>query len=182
MIRIRITVVVALLLLVNAAPARADVYIAALFGAATGGALDGSKTTYGGQLGILGSGLIGVEGDYGFTTKTKHGLGGDNFRTLTGSILIAPMSIGSEKLRPYAAVGGGIIGAASEMKHLFLGDDTVQTAPVITAGGGLFAYLTNQIGVRLDGRYVKAMVDSNESASESRSHFIRVMGGVVVRF
>src|SRR5262245_29429946 len=106
MTSIRTFTVAAALLVATAVPARADVYIAAVFGASMNGVLDGSKTTYGGQLGILGPGPIGVEGDFGYTTKVKGGHGGDNFRTLTGSVLIAP-SFGSGKVRPYAAVGGG---------------------------------------------------------------------------
>jgi hypothetical protein len=166
----------------TATTARADVYLAALFGVATGGALDGSKLTYGGQLGILGSGMTGVEGDYGFTTKTKGGHGGDNFRTLTGSVLIAPMAIGSQKVRPYVSAGGGIISGVSELKHLFIGDDSVESTTVVTAGGGIFAYLSNQIGIRLDARYMKALIDADPDFGDTKSHFVRVSGGLVVRF
>jgi hypothetical protein len=176
---IRTLTVTAALLLAAAAPARADVYLAAVFGSSMGGILDGSKTTYGGQLGILGPGMIGVEGDFGYTTKVKDGSGGDNFRTLTGALLIAP-KFGSDRLRPYASVGGGLIGAVVEMKHVFIGDDTVESATVVTAGGGLFAYLSNQIGIRLDARYMKAMLDTDLEGD--KSHFIRVTGGLVIKF
>lgn len=181
MTSIRNLMVTGAVLLITAAPARADVYIAAAFGASMSGVLDGSKTTYGGQFGILGPGMIGIEGDYGFTAKVKGGHGGDNFRTLTGSVLIAPMMVGSEKVRPYFSAGGGLIGAVTEMKHIFASDDTVESATVVTAGGGLFAYLSNQIGIRLDARYMKAMVDPPDF-EDAKSHFIRVTGGVVVKF
>jgi len=181
--RIRICVVTAALLVAAPHPARADVYLAALFGAAAGGALDGSKTTYAGQLGILGAGMLGIEGDYGFTTKTKHGEGGDNFRTLMGSVLIAPLKIGSEKFRPYFAAGGGVISGASKIQHLFVPDDTVQSAAIVNAGGGVFAFLSNQIGVRLDARYMRLLLDADpELGSEASPNFIRVAGGLVVRF
>lgn len=179
MTSIRTFTMAAVLVTVTAAPARADVFITAFFGASMRGVLDGSKTTLGGQLGFLGAGFIGVEGDFGYTMKVKGGHGGDNFRTLTGAVLIAP-KLGSDRVRPYAAIGGGVINAVVEPKHLFIGDDTVESASLLSAGGGLFAFLSNHIGVRLDARYMKAMLDTDVDVEAS--HFIRVTGGLVIKF
>lgn len=176
---IRNLIVTGAVLVFTAVPARADVFIAAIAGAATGGALDGSKPTYGGQLGFLG-GMFGVEGDYGFTTKTRGGKGGDNFRTWSGSVLFAPMWVGSDKFRPYLSAGGGTIGSVSEVKHILAGDETTESAGVLSAGGGMFAFMSSKIGIRLDARYMKAMLERADP--DDKTYFVRVTGGLVVRF
>lgn len=141
------------------------------------GALDGSKVTYGGQAGFMG-GLIGFELDYGFTTKTKGGYGGDNFRTVGAALIVAPARFGSEKFRPYLAVGGGQIAAVSQVKHIVSGGDDTESAGLLSAGGGVMAFVSNAVGLRLDARYMRAMLDADASSP----YFVRVTAGLIVRF
>lgn len=165
-------------LLWAAVPARADILISPNAGVSMAGALDGSKLTYGGQLGFMG-GAIGFELDYGYTTKTKGGYGGDNFRTIGGAVLFSPARFGSEKFRPYLAVGGGQIAAVSQVKHIVSSGDS-ESGGVLSAGGGVMTYMSNTFGLRFDARYMRAMLDVDEGASSP--YFVRVTAGLIVRF
>jgi hypothetical protein len=52
---------------------------------------------------------------------------------------------------------------------------------VISAGGGVFAFLSNKIGIRADARYMKANIEGPD-LPDFKTYFIRVTGGVVLKF
>lgn len=174
--------IAAALALAASVPARADVFIAPSVGIASGGIVqDGSKITYGGQLGAISDGLFGIEGDYGYTAKIRGGNHRDNVRTLTGSLLIALS--GNERFRAYASVGGGLIGAVTQVKHIFtVSSDEVESKGVVSAGGGFFSFFSDRIGIRVDARYFRILASPEEEGFDVSPQFIRAQGGVVFRF
>lgn len=170
----------------SATPARAEFFISPNLGLAIGGFLkDGAKVTFGGQLGVLGASAVGFEGDYGYTAQVRGGHGTDNFRTISGALLIAPSRFGSAKWRPYAAVGGGLIGAVYKVQHIVsVGGDEVESLPVISAGAGVFGFFSKRFGVRFDARYFRVMDDYEPppGITATAPHFVRASGGLVIRF
>jgi hypothetical protein len=171
-----------------AAPARADFLICPGIGIAAGGIVrDGAKPTYTAQIGLFGTGApVGFELDYGYTMKARGGHHTDNFRTLGAAVLIAVPRIGSDRWRPYVAVGGGVIGAVSRVRHLYaFGSDEVEASGVAGIGGGLFGFLSSHVGIRVDARYFRALIDDegDHGGGETVSpHFIRASAGLVIRF
>lgn len=186
MTRSRILLMAAALALLPARAAQAQWLLSPTVGTASGGLMtDGAKVTYGGQLGFLSEGPVGFEADYGYTAKVRGGHGHDNFRTFTVNVLVAPAGWGSQKWRPYAAVGGGLIGAVGKIQHIFaFSSDEAQQAGLVSAGGGLFGFVSNRFGVRLDVRYLRALLPPAEEAGGPTTppHIVRVGGGLVIRF
>jgi hypothetical protein len=179
----RLIAVTAGALLLTAAPARADFFISPTIGMGMGGLIkDGAKVTFGGQAGVIGAGPVGFEVDYGYTAEIRGGDGHDNIRTFSGILLVAPRQFGSERWRPYGAIGGGVIGTVTELSHIFAPSEEVENKAVLSAGGGILGFLSNRFGVRADARYFHAMLDSDDENFPVESHFIRISGGVVIRF
>jgi hypothetical protein len=172
----------AALVAASAAPARADFFIIPAIGMATGGIVqDGTKVTYAGQIGVLTAGMVGFEGDFGYTAKTRGGNTHDNVRTFGGTVLIAPTK--NERWRPYGAVGFGMAGGVGEISHIFTFDsEKAENAAAINGGGGIFGFLSPHLGVRFDARYFHVMLDDDGKVEGISPHFIRMTGGLVIRF
>lgn len=75
--------------------------------------------------------------------------------TVTGSLLVGPwIPIGpSQRLRPYGVIGGGL--ARSKIEDFVVFGKNSRNRGVIDYGGGLFLYLTRNLGVRGDIRFMK---------------------------
>src|SRR5579871_2127844 len=167
------------LMVAAAAPARAQGFVSATVGAATSGLVTHTAITYGGDLGYWSQGLLGFEGEYSYSAKTRGGDVGDNIRTVMADLLVGP-KVGDGKLRVYGAVGGGLIGAVGHFSDIFKTGGTAQNDPGINVGGGVSGFLSDHWGFRGDVRYVLDVKKPNDG--RNRPHFTRFGAGVVLRF
>ena len=148
------------------------------------------KVIFGGSGALLSDGLLGVEGDFGYSPRFfersgRTGLNtGSNVTTLFGNVVVAvPLSVTRESLRPYALGGVGLIHAAAaalaipelDIDRNLLGYDF---------GGGAIGMLDPNIGVRFDLRYVRTVHElTNElTQRQSRLSFWRATVGVTIRY
>ena len=153
-----------LLLVVSAAPARADWLITPYLGSAFGGATSSQHVTYGASAAWMSHGIIGVEFDGSIAPDLLDeddgvilGISESNVTTLMGSIVIgAPL--GEPGVRPYAVAGAGLIRSrVSDADDIF---DIDENSFGINVGGGVHALVRKNIGLRADLRYFRGVRDT----------------------
>jgi hypothetical protein len=168
---------VALLLLAAPATARADIFAVPFMGVKFGGgsffdiefAANDAKFTMGGAVMQVDDGILGYEAMFGYVPgyfeKTNELWKTGSFAIdLTGSVLLTlPPSVTAGGLRPYAAVGAGLIHVQAEDS---LETFTVRrTVPVFNVGVGAIGLFTNNVGVRFDLRHLRSLTDDDGSLS-----------------
>jgi hypothetical protein len=190
----------AALLLAYAAPARAqDLLVVPFLGFTFGGDSafladleQGSGETasaLGASVAVLGSGILGLEGDLGFVPGFfERGeqlliTSGSSVLSLTGSVILTlPLSITRESLRPYFVGGVGLMRAeARDIQSVF----TIRsTMPAVTLGGGAMGFFSDTVGVRFDLRYMRSLGQGDEllAAEGPRVRFWRGAIGLVLRY
>ena len=117
-----------------------------------------NKVTFGGSA-TLTRGVVGVEMDYawvpGFFQRPSQEVlvTGSHVQTLTGNVLVlAPLSVTQESLRPYLTAGAGWMGAQIEfLRAPALRID--QSLVTFNAGVGAFGMFSERTGLRFDLRY-----------------------------
>ena len=101
---------------------------------------------------------------------------------LTGSALFSlPPSFTGGGLRPYAAIGAGLIHVqAEDILETF---QIRRTVPVASFGGGATGLLTNSVGVRFDYRYLRSLTTDDGSLANvgRRISFSRFTIGLYLR-
>jgi opacity protein-like surface antigen len=181
----------------SAGAARADGLFIPFIGANFGGdsgtelgtAIDASRFNWGASIGWMGAGVIGVEGDFGYSPDFfgKTDLGGSSVLTATGNLLIG-VPIGGQTgigFRPYVLAGLGVIrsevGVLGDVRRL----DNNEAA--WDFGGGAMFFLGTHVGVRTDLRYFRTfrrvdfdVIDIIEGSR--RLDFARASVGFIVRF
>src|SRR3954453_15641354 len=161
-----------------AMPARASAdwlftpFIGATFGgnAFVGGVGDTFKNdferelTYGASIGWMGAGIIGFEGDFGYSPNFFRGddknnninfVGDGNVTTLMGNLVVG-LPLGP--VRPYASGGLGLLKSSVDSAGQFLNGSRNDLG--YDLGGGLML-LGHNVGVRGDIRYFRS-VNSND--------------------
>jgi opacity protein-like surface antigen len=158
------------LLLAMPMPASAEIFAIPFAGIKFGGstsipdfdlAAGVKKFSWGGSMMRLDEGIVGVEGTFGyvpeyFDTESELVVKPGSFVIdLTGSAIIAaPPGLTGGGLRPYAALGAGIVHAqSSEIANVL---QVRRTMPVAIVGGGVYGLITNNVGVRFDYRYLRS--------------------------
>jgi hypothetical protein len=154
-------------------------------------AVDSSRLTYGASLAWMGAGVIGVEGDFGFSPDFfgKTDLGDSSVYTAFGNLLLG-VPFGGQRgfgIRPYGLVGVGLVHAEG---------DAFQTALVELDenkvgwdfGGGVMLFFGTHAGIRGDIRYFRTFealevlgIDLGED-SPGDLDFTRGSVGFVFRF
>ena len=125
------------------------------------------KTTYGGTLTWMGSGVVGFELDFGVTPDFFElptgpidiGFGDTNVTTLMGNIVVG-VPIGGTSgpgVRPYGSAGLGLLRSRIEASDLF--DDLSSNELGINLGGGAHIFFGDNIGIRGDLRYFRSLQD-----------------------
>lgn len=150
----------------------------------------GRKTTLGASVAFLGDGLFGLEADFGHTPGFFEGqdpLGlvlTSRVTTLSGNVILAaPLALTRESLRPYLAMGLGLMQARS--KHaagLFPVDEELLG---LSLGGGVIGFVTERTGVRFDLRRIKAVTGADGPFNRpgvSRLSFWRATAGITLRY
>ena len=154
-----------LLVMVAAAPARADWLITPYLGTAFGGATSSQHVTYGASAAWMSHGIIGVEFDGSIAPDLLDeddgvilGIADSNVTTLMGSVVIgAPL--GEPGIRPYAVAGAGLIRSrVNDAEDIF---DIDENSFGINVGGGIHALVRSNIGVRADVRYFRGVRDTD---------------------
>lgn len=186
--RVRAVLLVLLVLLASAQPARAD-WLLTPFAGATFGTdtvfldLDGvatrPHTAYGIALTLFPEGVFGLNVDASATPSllTGHDLV-ESSRMLTamGSLVIALPKRGSHRVRPYATIGAGLVQVRStDIASIFPIDST---RPAASAGLGAWLPITARLGARADLRFVR----SGSGSSSSRFETWQASVGAAIRF
>jgi hypothetical protein len=176
------------------AAARADGIIVPFFGVNFGGdsgtelfdAADASQFNWGASFAWMGGGVFGVEGDIGYSPDFfgKTDVGGSSVFTGTGNLILG-IPFGGQKgfgIRPYAAVGAGIMKASAEF------DGVEENNVTWDFGGGITMFFSTHFGARFDVRYFRTFDDIELFGVEvvedqpGKLDFTRTSIGFVVRF
>jgi opacity protein-like surface antigen len=161
------TVSASLLLVMTAAPARADWLITPYLGTAFGGDTSSQHVTYGASAAWMSHGIVGVEFDGSIAPDLLDeddgvvlGIADSNVTTLMGSLVIgAPL--GEPGVRPYAVAGAGLIRSrVSDADDIF---DIDENSFGINLGGGIHAFVRENIGIRADVRYFRGVRDTDDT-------------------
>lgn len=150
--------------------ARADIFATPFIGMKFGGstslfdvdfAAGAKKFTMGGAVMRVDDGLLGWEASFGYVPGYFEGVNelvkpGSFVIDLTGSALFSPPpAFTGGGLRPYAAVGAGLVHAqSSEIVNVL---QVRRTIPVAAVGGGATGLFTNNVGVRFDYRFFRSL-------------------------
>ncbi|HKH71837.1 MAG TPA: outer membrane beta-barrel protein [Vicinamibacterales bacterium] len=197
--RIRRTLIMAALLCgVSPAAARADglfiPYIGWNFGGDAGGefsdAVDSSRLNWGASLAWMGGGVIGFEGDFGYSPDFfgKTDLGGSKVFTAFGNVMLG-VPFGGQKgfgIRPYGVVGIGLVYAEGEAFET-AGRELNENKIGWDFGGGVMMFFTSHVGIRGDIRYFRTfqaldVLDIEIENGPGDLDFTRGSVGFVVRF
>ncbi len=140
---------------VAAAPVRADTFVTPFLGATFGGDAPVSEPSWGVAVGGMGGGVIGVEGEFGYTPDF-FGTGGNvtssHVVTLMGNLMVgAPVGA----VRPYVTAGVGLIRQHTEVNAAGLLTNITSSDFGFDAGGGARFMLSRHVGIRGDVRYFK---------------------------
>jgi opacity protein-like surface antigen len=196
------TIAAALLFLTLAPPvARADGLIIPFFGVNFGGdsgtelsdATDAERFNWGVSFAFMGAGVIGLEGDIGYSPDFfgETDSGGSSVLTMTGNLLIG-IPFGGQTgfgIRPYGLVGAGIVRADGEAfefdEHEEL--DVSENKAAWNFGGGVMMFFGTHVGIRGDVRYFRTfealeILDVELGEELGDLDFTRGSIGLVFRF
>lgn len=165
----RIVWFAASLLVLAAAPARAQGYFAPFVGYDFGGDAGNcpsllndcreKKTSYGVTFGSLSGGVLGVEADIAYAPDffgESDRFGENSVLTLMTNLVVG-VPLGG--LRPYASGGLGLMRTKVTFDLPEFGSDASQNALAWDIGGGLMVFLPHHLGIRADYRRFKSTKD-----------------------
>ena len=194
----RLLFMAALLFGLSAGTARADglfiPFIGVNFGGDAGGefgdAVDASRFNWGASIGWMGAGVIGVEGDFGFSPDFfgKTDLGDSSVFTAFGNVLLG-IPFGGQKgfgIRPYGLAGIGLVkpkGDAFTAQGIELDENKIGW----DFGGGVMLFFGTHAGLRGDIRYFRTfealeILDIELENGPGDLDFTRGSVGFVFRF
>jgi hypothetical protein len=156
-----------------------------------GAAVDAKQSNFGVSFAWMGGGVIGFEGDVGYSPDFfgKTDAGGSSMLTLAGNVLLG-VPIGGQTgfgVRPYGLVG---IAAVQPSGDAFAGEEVFgDTRVAWDFGGGLLVFFASHVGIRADVRYFRTFeaadfFDTDLSANDAVGNldFTRGSLGFVLRF
>ena len=159
-------------------------------GAKLGDAVDASRFTWGASIAWMGAGVIGAEGDFGYSPDFfgKTDQGGSSVFTAAGNLLVG-VPFGGQKgfgVRPYGLVGIGVVHPQGDA----FGDRFDDKNKVSwDFGGGVMIFFGAHAGIRGDVRYFRTFealefLDIDITAAEKPGdlEFTRGSIGFVYRF
>lgn len=192
-------VIVAALVAITLAPVpvRADVLLIPFFGVNFGGdsgkkfseAVDSSQFNWGASIALMGAGVFGIEGDFGFSPDFygKTDAGGSHLLTATGNLIVG-IPFGGQQgfgIRPYGIVGAGLLTSKSDFGTGVAEID--ENNVTWSAGGGVLLFFGTRAGIRFDARYFRTFDDLEIlgipiAQSPGKIDFTRGSLGFVLRF
>lgn len=150
-----------LLLAGSVGPARADVMLTPFLGITFGADTPSQQVNYGVSLAFLAGGIVGLELDAALTPNffdsDSDALEDGNVSTVMANLMLAAPMQGT-RIRPYLAAGAGIMHAkATSVGNVFeLNDNSFG----VNVGAGVMGFMRDNIGVRADIRYFRALQDA----------------------
>lgn len=132
--------------------------------------------------------FVGVEGDVGrlpgfFEADAVGDPLGSGVTTVTGSLVVTlPRKLTQYSLRPYVAVGGGLMRIGIDQQDDIF--DAYRTFKAVSVGGGATGFLTDRVGLNWDLRYFRSVggtEDTGLTIGRERVSFWRASMGVAVR-
>jgi opacity protein-like surface antigen len=195
----RALLIAAILLATAAVPARAEVFAVPFAGIKFGGgtsivdlevASGGAKFSMGGSVIRTDQSILGYDLTFGYIPAYLERddapeplvKPGSFAIDLTGSVLLSlPANFTGGGLRPYAAIGAGLIHVQAEDS---LETFTVRrTVPVFSVGGGASGLITNNVGVRFDYRYLRSLTTDDGYIANigRRISYSRLTVGLLLR-
>ena len=175
--------VVAVFVIATAKPASADWLFTPYLGIVFGGAantvdindLDDSfeqRSVFGGSLAAMGSGVFGLEFDFGYAPNFfQLNEGGEDVEffdvnssltTLMGNVIIG-IPIGGTSgigVRPYATAGIGLMRANVAFEDL--AEDLSSNDLGVNFGGGVHVFFSDSLGLRGDVRYFRGVQNDDD--------------------
>ena len=190
-------VAICALILLAAAPARAEWFITPFIGLKFAGdtnfvdleqGASNTKVTLGASAGVVGEGLFGVEAEFGYSPRFFERSSGSliarsNVLTVMGNlILTAPRAVTGYSLRPFVSGGGGLIHVGIHDVADILSVDSNLFG--INVGGGAVGALTARTSVRFDVRFFKSVSTEDEASigfGPTRLSFWRASVGLAIK-
>lgn len=179
---------VALVSLLSARPAQADWLLTPFAGVSFGGATTGEHLTYGASVSFMSAGIFGLEID-GSIAPDLLSTDGDldldvtdsSATTLMANIVLgAPL--GSPGVRPYVTAGAGLLRLSVDTVDEFFNTDNNSFG--VNVGGGIIAFVANNVGIRADVRYFRSLREDevNDGVDLGSFDFWRATLGATFRF
>ena len=166
---------------VPSTPARADWFVSPFIGLKFAGdtnivdperAVDQTKMTLGGSVGILSDQILGLEFDIAYVSAFFEGpdpgilITGSRVTTLMGNVIVAmPIGLTGKSLRPYVGGGLGLIAPRID-DEVFPVRSNLFGANV---GGGAFGPISERTSLRFDLRYFKNLSGEDEPVVRGQS-------------
>jgi opacity protein-like surface antigen len=184
------------LMMMTAAPARADVLLIPFFGVNFGGdsgknladAFDADRFSWGVSLAAMGAGVFGVEADLAYSPDFfgKTDVGGSSVLTAMGNVVIG-IPFGGQRgfgIRPYALAGVGLLRSSSDFGGVF---DLDENQFAWNFGGGVMLFFGTRVGVRADIRYIRTfdkldILGIDIVDAPGKVDFTRTSAGLIFRF
>jgi opacity protein-like surface antigen len=164
-LRFGLTALLALFLLVPAAPAHADIVLTPYVGSLFGGDLSGSRTAFGGSAAFMGGGVFGAEFGFNYAPEfVSASVSNEDIAqmSLMGNLIVG-IPIGSSDqtghVRPYITGGAGLFRITSQESQFF--DRVSSNDFALNFGGGVMAFFNEHVGIRGDIRYFRSLTDSD---------------------
>jgi outer membrane protein with beta-barrel domain len=194
---VRTASVVLIVWLATAGQAAADWFVAPFIGVKFAGdtslfddqGANNNKITYGSAAGYIGSGILGVEVDFGYSPRFFERSSGavvarSHVLTLMGNLLVTvPQGWAGYALRPYVSGGAGYMQIGIDyVGDVFEPTDSDRFA--INVGGGAVGGLTARTSVRFDVRYFKSVYSGEQETASfgpTSLHFWRASVGLSIR-
>ena len=168
--------------------ARAEGYVNPWAGINFGSNINNGRAGFGVSAGVMGAGIIGGEGTFGYNPSffgTSNDFGSNTVIDLMANVIVG-IPIGGQRgggFRPYVTGGLGMIRSQIDGGTLF--DVTVSDNDFgWNLGGGVMGFFNDHVGIRADVRYTRNV--ENSSSLEDLDfggdfHFWRTAFGVVIR-
>ena len=174
-LRFAIAAILALFLLVPAAPARADVVLTPYVGSLFGGDMSDSTATFGANAAFMGGGIFGAEIGFNYAPEfIKASVVNEDIAqmSLMGNLIVG-IPIGSSSqaghLRPYVTGGAGLFRISSAESQFF--DHVTSNDFAVNFGGGVMAFFSEHVGIRTDLRYFRTLNDSDTESGVDDINF-----------
>jgi opacity protein-like surface antigen len=164
-LRLSIAAILALILVMPAAPARADVVLTPYVGSLFGGNMGSNTATFGANAAFMGGGIFGAELGFNYAPEfVKASVNNDDIAqmSLMGNLIVGIPIMDSDQpghLRPYVTGGAGLFRVSSAESQFF--DRVTSNDFAVNFGGGVMAFFTEHIGIRGDIRYFRTLTDSD---------------------
>ena len=167
-LRFTAAAILALFILVPAAPARADVVLTPYVGSLFGGDLSGNTAAFGASAAFMGGGIFGAEIGFNYAPEfVKATVNNDDIAqmSLMGNLIVG-IPVGSTDepghVRPYVTGGAGLFRISSAESQFFKRVTSNDFA--MNVGGGVMTFFNEHVGVRFDVRYFRTLSDSDSQS------------------